>query len=231
MNEWSAPGGMATIGTPLLMAALMPAMLGLWLRWSRTELLRWVSPGLGQSASQLSLGWAALASLVGLLIGLLAQSLSTSVTLFVSLALILLVSGLMAASRIDLLTQLLPNRITRGLLAMGLTASLLPGWPTTLAASLTGALVGGGLVAFIQWAWPRRSSQDAVMGRGDLSLLAALGAWLGPLAPFAAMGLGALLMLPLVAWGLWRQKWSGQTQLPFGPALCIGGLLTPLLTS
>ncbi|MGA1659221.1 MAG: hypothetical protein ACO37H_01920 [Burkholderiaceae bacterium] len=143
MNEWSAPGGMATIGTPLLMAALMPAMLGLWLRWSRTELLRWVSPGLGQSASQLSLGWAVLASLVGLLIGLLAQSLSTSVTLFVSLALILLVSGLMAASRIDLLTQLLPNRITRGLLAMGLTASLLPGWPTTLAASRTGRSLAG----------------------------------------------------------------------------------------
>ena len=229
MNEWSTPSGMATIGTPLLMAALMPAMLGLWLRLSRTELVRWVSPDLSHSASQLSAGWAVLATMVGLLIGLLAQSLPTT-TPPMALALTILVSGLMAASRIDLLTQLLPNRITWGLLCVGLAASLLPGWPTTPAASLTGALVGGGLVAFIQWAWPRRSSHDAVMGRGDLALLAALGAWLGPLAPFAAMGLGALLMLPLVAWGLWCQKWSGQTQLPFGPALCIGGLLTPLLT-
>lgn len=230
MNDWSTPSGMATIGTPLLMAALMPAMLGLWLRWSRTELVRWVPPGLSQSASQLSAGWAVLAALVGLLIGLLAKSLPTTTTLSMALALTLLVSGLMAASRIDLLTQLLPNRITLGLLGVGLAASLLSGWPTTPAASLTGALLGAGLVAFIMWAWPRRASQDAAMGRGDLALLAALGAWLGPLAPFAAMGLGALLMLPLVAWGLWRQKWSGQTQLPFGPALCIGGLLTPLLT-
>jgi leader peptidase (prepilin peptidase)/N-methyltransferase len=229
MNEWSTPSGMATIGTSLLMAALMPAMLGLWLRLSRTELVRWVSPDMSQSASQLSAGWAVLASLIGLLIGLLAQSLPTT-TPPMALALTLLVSGLMAASRIDLLTQLLPNRITWGLLCVGLAASLLPDWPTTPAASLAGALLGSGLVAFILWAWPRRASQDAPMGRGDLALLAALGAWLGPLAPFAAMGLGALLMLPLVAWGLWRQKWSGQTQLPFGPALCIGGLLTPLLT-
>ena len=218
---------MATIGTPLLMAALMPAMLGLWLRWSRTELARWVSPSLSRSASQLSAGWAVLAALVGLLIGVFAQSLPTITP---SMALAFLVSGLMAASRIDLLTQLLPNRITWGLLGVGLAASPLPGWPTTPAASLAGALLGAGLVAFIIRAWPRRASQDAAMGRGDLALLAALGAWLGPLAPFAAMGLGALLMLPLVAWGLWRQKWSGQTQVPFGPALCIGGLLTPLLT-
>ena len=228
MNEWPTPSGMATIGTPLLMAVLMPAMLGLWLRWSRTELARWVSPDLGHSASRLSAGWAVLATMVGLLIGLLAQSLPTTTS---SMTLALLVSGLMAASRIDLLTQLLPNRITWGLLGVGLAASLLPGWPTTPAAALAGALLGAGLVAFIIRARPRRASQDAPMGRGDLALLAALGAWLGPLAPFAAMGLGALLMLPLVAWGLWRQKWSGQTQLPFGPALCIGGLLTPLLTS
>jgi len=230
MNEWPTPSGMATIGIPLLMAVLMPAMLGLWLRWSRTELARWVSPDLGHSASRLSAGWAVLATVVGLLIGLLAQSLPTT-TPSMALALALLVSGLMAASRIDLLTQLLPNRITWGLLGVGLAASLLPGWPTTPAAALAGALLGAGLVAFIIRAWPRRASQEAPMGRGDLALLAALGAWLGPLAPFAAMGLGALLMLPLVAWGLWRQKWSGQTQLPFGPALCIGGLLTPLLTS
>lgn len=231
MNEWSTPSGMATIGTPLLMAALMPAMLGLWLRWSRTELVRWVSPGLSHSASQLSAGWAVLASMVGLLIGLFAESLPTTTpSMAMALALALLVSGLMAASRIDLLTQLLPNRITWGLLGVGLAASLLPGWPTTPTAALAGALLGAGLVAFIIRAWPRRASQDAPMGRGDLALLAALGAWLGPLAPFAAMGLGALLMLPLVAWGLWRKRWSGQTQLPFGPALCIGGLLTPLLT-
>jgi len=230
MNEWSTPGGMATIGTPLLMATLMPVMLGLWLRWSRTELVRWVSPDLGQSASQLSAGWAVLATLIGLLIGLLAMSLPTNTPLPMALAPTILVSGLMAASRIDLLTQLLPNRITWGLLGIGLAASLLPDWPTTPVASITGALFGAGLVAFIIWAWPRRASQDAAMGPGDLALLAALGAWLGPFAPVAALGLGALLMLPLVAWGLWRQKWSGQTQLPFGPALCVGGLLTPLLT-
>ncbi len=229
MTEWSTPSGMATIGTPLLMGAVMPAMLRLWLRWSRTELMRWVSPDLSQSASQLNAGWAMLAAMIGLLIGLLAMS-SPTTTPSMALAMALLVSGLMAASRIDLLTQLLPNRITWGLLGVGLAASLLPGWPTTPAASVTGALLGAGLVAFIIWAWPKRAPQNTAMGRGDLALLAGLGAWLGPLAPFAAMGLGALLMLPLVAWGLWRQKWSGQTQLPFGPALCIGGLLTPLLT-
>jgi leader peptidase (prepilin peptidase)/N-methyltransferase len=68
-----------------------------------------------------------------------------------------------------------------------------------------------------------RVSGKEGMGAGDFKLLAALGAWLGPLALIPLVMLastsGAIVGLTLV----WRHRLRTDGYLPFGPFLAIAG--------
>jgi prepilin peptidase CpaA len=77
----------------------------------------------------------------------------------------------LAAGIIDLRTFKIPNRLTVPLLVSGVLYHLLLGSAGGLAASLTGAVFGFGIMFhfFLKGA----------MGAGDVKLLAAVGAWLG----------------------------------------------------
>lgn len=60
------------------------------------------------------------------------------------------------------------------------------------------------------------------MGGGDLKLLAAVGAWCGPLAPFVALGIGSVLFVAWFAIDYLRGRDVGmQTMHPLGPFLAV----------
>jgi prepilin peptidase CpaA len=101
-----------------------------------------------------------------------------------------------AASAIDWTTRRIPNALTFGAAAAGLAfAAVTGGMPALL---WSGAGLAVGLVLFLPLFALR------AMGGGDVKLLAAFGAWLGPalvfwVAVYGAIA-GGLLALPLIAW-------------------------------
>jgi LPXTG-motif cell wall-anchored protein len=81
-----------------------------------------------------------------------------------------------------------------GLLLLAVVGPLAPSWPTALA----GAVVGGGLLWTVRWAFRRARGVEG-LGLGDVKLMAALGALTGPERVLWIIVAGAVLGL---AWGL-----------------------------
>ena len=101
-----------------------------------------------------------------------------------------------AASAIDWTTRRIPNALTFGAAAAGLAFAAATGGMHALLLSVAGLAVG--LVLFLPLFALR------AMGGGDVKLLAAFGAWLGPalvfwVAVYGAIA-GGLLALPLIVW-------------------------------
>ncbi|OEO31861.1 hypothetical protein VW23_014385 [Devosia insulae DS-56] len=127
----------------------------------------------------------------------------------------------MIAGIIDIRSRRLPDYVTLPLTALGLilTLALEPGaiLPHTLAALL-------GFLAFylIATLYRRLRGHDG-LGLGDAKLLAAAGAWLGPLnlAPVVFVGAVLALVAALILRLLGRNV-SLQMTLPFGPFLSAG---------
>jgi len=126
---------------------------------------------------------------------------------------------LLLLALIDARCRVLPDALTQPLMWAGLLLSA-AGLGPAPAAALAGAAAGylflrGVNAVFVFW----RGHEG--MGRGDMKLLAALGAWLG-WAPLPEVLLAASLGGALVAvlrWG--RQAW--RATLPFGPFLAAAG--------
>ncbi|CBN53783.1 MULTISPECIES: prepilin peptidase [Kamptonema] len=146
-------------------------------------------------------------------------------------------SWLLALSLIDLDTMTLPNALTRSGLVLGLVFQalngLLPnfnlavGIDRLVLTGVTGAVVGLWLFDIIALAGSLVFGQTA-MGAGDTKLAAMMGAWLGwkylLLAGFLACTLGAFVGGGAIALG-----WLGRRQqMPFGPFLALGAVLTAL---
>ncbi|GAA5334992.1 MULTISPECIES: prepilin peptidase [Thermus] len=115
----------------------------------------------------------------------------------------------------------LPDRLTLPLLPLALL--LAPALDLDFLLSLKGALLAAGGLALaggLYWAFrpvPEGEEEEPVaMGYGDVKLLGALGAWLGPYA-FLALFLG--VFAGAVVGLLFRQR-----KIPFGPYLALGGV-------
>ena len=127
---------------------------------------------------------------------------------------------------IDWEFQIIPDRLTYPSLAAGLVWSLFA--PLGPAASLLGALVGGGgllLVAVIgDWIFKKES-----MGGGDIKLAAVLGAFLGwklvVLVFFLSALIGAVVSL---VWMLVSREMRERRLIPFGPFLATAALVSAL---
>ena len=140
---------------------------------------------------------------------------------------------LIALTRIDLDLQLLPDRLTLSLALLGLIFSLAGWWIPGLAGesgkglgspveSLLGIAVGYGILLGAAWAYGRATGQEG-LGGGDLKLLGALGAWIGPVAALLALFLAALLGSVVGGLMLLLRGGGRRLAIPFGPFLAFGG--------
>ncbi len=128
---------------------------------------------------------------------------------------------LIALSGIDFRTQLLPDQLTFPLLWLGLLLSLLPMF-VTAPASILAAAIGYLSLWSVYWAFKLLTGKEG-MGHGDFKLLAALGAWMGPVAllPIILLSslIGALVGGTLIA----LRKHEREIPMPFGPFIAAAG--------
>ncbi len=142
------------------------------------------------------------------------------------LAIIVFNNVLIALGWVDARTGLLPDRLTLGLLWLGLLVNL-EGAITPLPDAVIGAIAG------YLWLWITfqaffRMTGKAGIGQGDFKLLAALGAWLGWMAlPWVLL----LASITALAWaGIMKSRGQlrrGQA-ISFGPYLAAGGVAVML---
>jgi leader peptidase (prepilin peptidase)/N-methyltransferase len=128
---------------------------------------------------------------------------------------------LIALSGIDFKTQLLPDQLTLPLLWLGLLLALFPMFVATPAA-IVGAALGYLSLWSVYWLFKLLTGKEG-MGYGDFKLLAALGAWMGPISllPIVLLSslIGALVGGSLI---LFRKR-DSQIPMPFGPFIAAAG--------
>jgi leader peptidase (prepilin peptidase)/N-methyltransferase len=128
---------------------------------------------------------------------------------------------LIALSGIDFRTQYLPDQLNYPLLWLGLLLSLVPLFVAPHAAIL-GAAIGYLSLWSVYWLFKLLTGKEG-MGYGDFKLLAALGAWMGPVAllPIVLLSslIGALIGGTLIA----LNKHGRDIPMPFGPFIAAAG--------
>ncbi len=137
---------------------------------------------------------------------------------------LILLSGLVAITAIDLDHQIIPDVLSLPGIALGILFSVTPGgigW----APSLLGVLLGGGVFLVIIVTSTLVIGQ-AGMGVGDVKLGAMLGAFLGWKLALLSILLSVLLGGPLAATLLATGRKGRRDPIPFGPFLALGGLIS-----
>ena len=139
-----------------------------------------------------------------------------------TLSVLLFTLILIAATFIDLDTQLLPDALTMPLLWLGLFTSLLGISPVNLSQAVIGAMAGYLSLWSVFWLFKLCTGKEG-MGYGDFKLLAALGAWLGwPLLPLVVV-LASVIGIIFGVLQLRLEKKGLQHAFPFGPSLALAG--------
>ena len=137
-------------------------------------------------------------------------------------------TSLLALSVIDWKTTLLPDALTQTLLWAGLSASALQWVELPVEQSVFGSVAGYVSLWSVAYIFERVTHKEG-MGAGDFKLLAALGAWLGPIAliPLVLLASTAGVIVGLVL----RKKGRLQSEgyMPFGPFLAASGCLIAYL--
>ncbi|MBD8871516.1 A24 family peptidase [Rhodanobacter sp. DHB23] len=138
-----------------------------------------------------------------------------------ALAGLVLTWTLVALSGIDFRTQLLPDQLTLPLLWLGLLLALKATFVATSGA-IVGAVIGYLSLWSVYWLFKLLTGKEG-MGHGDFKLLAALGAWMGPMALLPIVLLSSLVGA-IVGGGLiaLRRHESG-APMPFGPFIAMAG--------
>ena len=129
---------------------------------------------------------------------------------------------LIAASGIDLRTQLLPDQLTLPLLWIGLLIAATLGWYADPVTAILGAAAGYLVLWSVYWTFKLVTGKEG-MGYGDFKLLGALGAFVGyagivPILLFSSL-IGA------VVGSIWlaMEGRDKATPIPFGPYLASAG--------
>jgi leader peptidase (prepilin peptidase)/N-methyltransferase len=128
-------------------------------------------------------------------------------------------SVLLILSFIDWQTMLLPDALTLPLMWAGLLLASLGLTTLSLQLSVWGAAGGYCLLWFVAGVFKRVQGVEG-MGQGDLKLMAALGAWLGPWALLPLLFVSSALHM-VMALSCARTK----NPFPFGPALALAAAL------
>lgn len=136
---------------------------------------------------------------------------------------LLLTWTLIAASGIDVRTQLLPDQLTLPLLWLGLLIALVPVYVDP-ATAIIGAAAGYLSLWSVYWLFRLTTGKEG-MGYGDFKLLAALGAWLGwqmlPAIILLSSIVGAIVGIALIV----AARRGRNVPIPFGPYLAAAGVI------
>jgi leader peptidase (prepilin peptidase) / N-methyltransferase len=132
-------------------------------------------------------------------------------------------SLLIGLSIIDWQTTLLPDDLTQTLLWSGLLTSAMGWHPLSTEQSILGAVVGYTSLWLVATAFHRITGKHG-MGAGDFKLLAALGAWLGPIALIPLVMLASLSGAIVGLWMKFTHRLREDGYVPFGPFLALAGL-------
>ncbi len=126
---------------------------------------------------------------------------------------------LVALVVVDLRRRLLPDGLVLPLLPLGLLLAWLVGDVPDAAA---GAAFGGGLLWLVRFLHGRLRGREG-LGLGDVKLMAAGGAWIGPAGVGPALLVGALATLAAVGIAQLIGRGPGLAgRIPFGPGLALG---------
>ena len=128
---------------------------------------------------------------------------------------------LIAASGIDVRTQLLPDQLTLPLLWLGLLVSLVPLFVSPSAA-IVGAAIGYLSLWSVFWLFKLATGKEG-MGYGDFKLLGALGAWMGAMSLLPIVLLSSLIGAVVGGTALAMQGRDRSTPIPFGPFIAAAG--------
>jgi leader peptidase (prepilin peptidase)/N-methyltransferase len=131
------------------------------------------------------------------------------------------VSALIAATRTDLESLLIPQLFTLWMIPAGLLAAWFHFTNVSLTQSIMGALIGYGMLWVIAWTFHRVTGKDG-LGVGDMELLAMIGAFLGPLGAWITLVIGSVSGLIAGSCYLALSGKTRSTQIPFGPFLALG---------
>ena len=134
-------------------------------------------------------------------------------------------SALIVLFAIDLEHQILPDRITLPGIVIGAACSVL--FPPGPVASLTGIVVGGGLLWGIAELWYRLRKVEA-MGFGDVKMLAMIGAFLGIRLVILTFIMSSMLGGVVGALLLATRRADLATKVPFGTMLAAAALVASL---
>jgi leader peptidase (prepilin peptidase)/N-methyltransferase len=142
---------------------------------------------------------------------------------------ILLAAAMVPVIIIDIKQKIIPNEITLPLLILGLLSALIPGKPSFFYA-LSGTVIGGGIL-YVIGVFGRIIFKKEGMGGGDIKLMAAAGAFIGPFAIIWVLFLGSLIALVIIVVQAALGKKVLGKEIPFGPYLALGLFSTLFLIS
>ena len=138
-----------------------------------------------------------------------------------ALAGLVLTWTLIALAGIDFRTQLLPDQITLPLLWLGLLLSLLPMFVMP-APAILGTALGYLSLWSVYWLFKLLTGKEG-MGYGDFKLLAALGAWMGPVALLPVVLLSSLVGALIGGTLILLHRHGREVPMPFGPFIAMAG--------
>lgn len=138
-------------------------------------------------------------------------------------------------SRIDYHESIIPNELNYSFLLVGLALApfthhpLFPGpsgywFPGQIRSAAGGLILGGGLFFVLALVSPLFYGKPA-LGMGDVKLMGAMGIWLGPKLIFLTLILGSVIGALVGTTLMVIQGRSLRTEIPFGPFLCISGII------
>ena len=126
---------------------------------------------------------------------------------------------LVTLALVDYQTKLLPDVLTLPMIWLGLIIQLFPDTRTVgLEWALIGAVAGYLPLWLLAHGYRLLRGRDG-LGMGDLKLLAAMGAWSGPLILPMVIVVASVLAIGvfLLAWCIQRRRGGLQEERPFGP--------------
>lgn len=147
---------------------------------------------------------------------------------FQAMPMVFFALAMLCLAMADQYSQYLPDVMTLSLMWIGLLVQLLPNAHTVgIEAAVIGAATGYGLLWIMAKMFLLLRKQEG-LGHGDMKLLAAAGAWLGPLALPVGIFLGSAFAIIYQGVRFLRRKSSANDLFPFGPWLALGVILAAL---